>query len=857
MESHHQQSPHHNDRHGLHMLPHEFVNDTFFDHKPAWQCRLDKDHLAPPDSSSELTRNGSIRSTASLDSCDSGYSTIPPLSPVGDLGQAWRFELPLPNSKRGQQLDSPSPAFDSCSVTSEMAPGAMKKPKLERRPHTKIRRGCSNCKKRHVKAACGNCVMVGLECEYPALPRIVRQESGLSSLAAPTECSEPGSSFTVASAQSLDSGIEINDWVGEWESFVQDHFTEGSPEPGGEKNNFRWSISSRSTERPLEHHAEDEQQDHEPSNDSQADASTEPTLPPPLPEEPENTAVDTRLPDTDAYEASTQELRSIMATVDPCSSGESSLVSTRVPSPWQEAANLVMSEQHRINEHLSRSLEWILSRNEYDDESAQSNPESLPSSSAPDVPPVSELSADGGKKRVLDAINFHVPEDHSQNSKRRKTAVCSTDDSAIDNSAPSDDTGPPPSHQPSSQSSSMNRTSSRRDTGASRPRRISNEGPGRGDEDEANNRPPPPGQPISPPYDTLRQSKRPRYACPYNKWDPIGCQLCCMPSRKNPEGGAEGFSRVKSHIFRNHDITVRCQKCWASFPTKSEKLEDHVRKNACMRKASPTKYWMTEDQRRQVRGQRFVSGGEENWYHLFRILLPEAQLQDEHGGYRYTPYYVPLSESRTPSNLSGPASQVAGMPLPMSGMQTPSGHGFNNASLSYLPNMLPMGDLPTALDDTWSQIPAYMYDADVAVIDDPLVLPPSQPNEDVSTSSVDLYPTPRTRRHSDESGESGSGHVFGHRRISSGNERQSAIQAPHDASSAFLRLDNERLRRSVTQLRGERDDMRRRMEAANSRVDCLDQLLEEALYEEGKSSKLCSKLFELSKMLVDLRKELG
>jgi hypothetical protein len=91
----------------------------------------------------------------------------------------------------------------------------------------------------------------------------------------------------------------------------------------------------------------------------------------------------------------------------------------------------------------------------------------------------------------------------------------------------------------------MNRTSSRRNTGASRARRTSNEGPGRSDEDEANNRPPPPGQPISPPYDSLRQSKRPRYACPYNKWDPIGCQLCCMPSRKNPEGGAEGFSRVK------------------------------------------------------------------------------------------------------------------------------------------------------------------------------------------------------------------------------------------------------------------------------------------------------------------------
>ncbi|PHH90174.1 hypothetical protein CDD83_4333 [Cordyceps sp. RAO-2017] len=52
--------------------------------------------------------------------------------------------------------------------------------RLERRGHTKSRRGCYNCKRRRIKCqetqpACGHCVKTGLHCEYPALPRIVHQ----------------------------------------------------------------------------------------------------------------------------------------------------------------------------------------------------------------------------------------------------------------------------------------------------------------------------------------------------------------------------------------------------------------------------------------------------------------------------------------------------------------------------------------------------------------------------------------------------------------------------------------------------------------------------------------------------------
>jgi len=57
---------------------------------------------------------------------------------------------------------------------------ASAKHKLERRGHTKSRRGCYNCKRRRIKCqetqpACGHCVKTGLKCEYPSLPQITHQ----------------------------------------------------------------------------------------------------------------------------------------------------------------------------------------------------------------------------------------------------------------------------------------------------------------------------------------------------------------------------------------------------------------------------------------------------------------------------------------------------------------------------------------------------------------------------------------------------------------------------------------------------------------------------------------------------------
>jgi hypothetical protein len=73
-----------------------------------------------------------------------------------------------------------------------------KKQRLERRGHTKSRRGCYNCKRRRIKVVpsrvrtkscnpltmaqcqethptCGHCSKTGLQCEYPAVPQIIHQ----------------------------------------------------------------------------------------------------------------------------------------------------------------------------------------------------------------------------------------------------------------------------------------------------------------------------------------------------------------------------------------------------------------------------------------------------------------------------------------------------------------------------------------------------------------------------------------------------------------------------------------------------------------------------------------------------------
>ena len=129
---------------------------------------------------------------------------------------------------------------------------------------------------------------------------------------------------------------------------------------------------------------------------------------------------------------------------------------------------------------------------------------------------------------------------------------------------------------------------------------------------------------------------RPRFACPYQKYDPLGSPFCCMPNNKNPEGGADTFARIKSHVFRSHDPFTRCPTCWKACKTKEEALE-HSDAVQCIKKASPGKYWMTRQQCNQVRGQKFMSNSVDNWFCLYNILLPDDIIVDRGANRRLSP----------------------------------------------------------------------------------------------------------------------------------------------------------------------------------------------------------------------------
>ncbi|KAK0635061.1 hypothetical protein B0T17DRAFT_29195 [Bombardia bombarda] len=66
------------------------------------------------------------------------------------------------------------PAAGSIGQSTSLPP----KQRVERRGHTKSRRGCFHCKRRRIKCqetrpACGHCIKTGLKCEYPTMPQHV------------------------------------------------------------------------------------------------------------------------------------------------------------------------------------------------------------------------------------------------------------------------------------------------------------------------------------------------------------------------------------------------------------------------------------------------------------------------------------------------------------------------------------------------------------------------------------------------------------------------------------------------------------------------------------------------------------
>ncbi|KAK3900233.1 hypothetical protein C8A05DRAFT_45883 [Staphylotrichum tortipilum] len=119
----------------------------------------------------------------------SGSMTTPPLASSLSPPSTAQAERALQLLAPREQLLSPAAAAGQprgggsqggAGTSSGGGGQALQKQRLERRGHTKSRRGCFNCKRRRIKCqetrpACGHCIKQGFKCEYPALPTIIHQ----------------------------------------------------------------------------------------------------------------------------------------------------------------------------------------------------------------------------------------------------------------------------------------------------------------------------------------------------------------------------------------------------------------------------------------------------------------------------------------------------------------------------------------------------------------------------------------------------------------------------------------------------------------------------------------------------------
>ncbi|KAL8366112.1 hypothetical protein RB595_004743 [Gaeumannomyces hyphopodioides] len=133
-----------------------------FDYDAFLEAHHDVDYLAEESSASNHSSSG---------------SSEPQLTPLGESPSSFQAAVSYSAAAPGAQALLGDSGGDTSSGTNRSPPS---KQRLERRGHTKSRRGCFNCKRRRIKCqenrpACGHCVKTGLGCEYPAAPLAVRQ----------------------------------------------------------------------------------------------------------------------------------------------------------------------------------------------------------------------------------------------------------------------------------------------------------------------------------------------------------------------------------------------------------------------------------------------------------------------------------------------------------------------------------------------------------------------------------------------------------------------------------------------------------------------------------------------------------
>ncbi|CEJ81766.1 hypothetical protein VHEMI01878 [[Torrubiella] hemipterigena] len=110
-------------------------------------------------------------------------------------------------------------------------------------------------------------------------------------------------------------------------------------------------------------------------------------------------------------------------------------------------------------------------------------------------------------------------------------------------------------------------------------------------------------------------------ACPFCKWKPLTYRSCQgMVLRE--------ISRVKQHLWRNHQVPIHCVICFTEFPTEADR-DEHLRQRNCSLQQAKQWEGVTVEQKAALRRRVDpTKSRREQWNGIFQILFPGHPLPE-------------------------------------------------------------------------------------------------------------------------------------------------------------------------------------------------------------------------------------
>ncbi|AEO70981.1 uncharacterized protein THITE_127193 [Thermothielavioides terrestris NRRL 8126] len=139
-----------------------------------------------------------------------------------------------------------------------------------------------------------------------------------------------------------------------------------------------------------------------------------------------------------------------------------------------------------------------------------------------------------------------------------------------------------------------------------------------------------------------------KFACPYFKRNPRKYRKWTSC----PGPGWDEVHRVKTHLYRRHQLPIQCPRCWEVFKADSA-LQSHLQQDPpCAMQEKGTLYeGFTKDQEKRLRSRKKTHPGmtdEDKWREIFMILFP-----DDDPNSVPSPYYSEAEDEGEGGSLHG------------------------------------------------------------------------------------------------------------------------------------------------------------------------------------------------------------